>query len=208
MIGAGKTEASAYAPFRTTVNGQRIAIIGATQVLDDELIGAWTARGGQPGLASAKRVDRLVREVKTARETSDTVVVFLHWGKELVECPTTDQRTLASRLVAAGADVIVGSHAHLLLGAGTLKRALVAYGLGNFVFYASKELTVRSGVLEVTITGRDVDAYRWRPARISGGLPRPLAGSDRAEAAQGLERPPRLHRPEALIVSPLTTGSA
>ena len=43
VIGAGWTDDQAYAPYRTTVNGQRIAVIGATQVLDDHLIGAWTA---------------------------------------------------------------------------------------------------------------------------------------------------------------------
>lgn len=182
LIGAGSSEATAYSPYRRTVHGQRIAIIGATQVLDDHLIDAWTARGRQPGLASAKRVSRLTRAVRAARTTSDTVVVFLHWGRELVECPTTDQKRLATALVRAGADVVVGSHAHLLLGAGKLGKALVAYGLGNFVFYASKELTVRSGVLEVTVTGRRIDGYRWRPARIRGGIPHPLTGAARRDA--------------------------
>jgi poly-gamma-glutamate synthesis protein (capsule biosynthesis protein) len=167
------------------VNGQRIAIIGATQVLDDTLIDAWTARPGKPGLASAKRVDRLARAVREARETSDTVVVFLHWGVELETCPTDDQQRLARRLVAAGADVVVGSHAHVLLGAGRMGRALVAYGLGNFVFYAFRELTSRTGVLEVTVTGRRVDGYRWVPARISGGIPRPLHGAERSAALRG-----------------------
>ena len=64
-------------------------------------------------------------------------------GAELASCPTTVQRSLARKLTAAGADVVVGSHAHVLLGAGRLGRALVAYGLGNFVFYASREATSR-----------------------------------------------------------------
>jgi poly-gamma-glutamate synthesis protein (capsule biosynthesis protein) len=182
LVGAGLDERRAYAPLRRTVNGQRIAIVGATQVLDDTLIDAWTARPGKPGLASAKRVDRLVRAVREARRTSDTVVVFLHWGVELVTCPTGDQKRLAQRLVAAGADVVVGSHAHVLLGAGRMEKALVAYGLGNFVFYAFREITSRTGVLEVTVTGRRVDGYRWVPARISSGIPRPLSGADRRAA--------------------------
>jgi poly-gamma-glutamate synthesis protein (capsule biosynthesis protein) len=65
---------------------------------------------------------------------------------------------------------------------GRLKQALVAYGLGNFVFYAFREITSRTGVLEVTVTGRRIDGYRWVPARISEGIPRPLKGSARAEA--------------------------
>jgi poly-gamma-glutamate synthesis protein (capsule biosynthesis protein) len=164
------------------VKGQRIAIIGATQVLDDHLISAWTAGPGKMGLASAKDEARLVRAVQAARRTSDTVVVYLHWGLELASCPTRSQKSLARELVDAGADIVVGSHAHVLLGAGKLKRALVAYGLGNFVFYASREVTSQTGVLEVTVTGRRIDRYRWNPARISGGVPYPSSRSARAQA--------------------------
>ena len=182
VIGAGWNDTQAYAPHRVRVNGQRIAIIGATQVLDDHLITAWTAGPGKMGLASAKDEPRLLQAVRKARKSSDTVVVFLHWGLELSGCPTSFQTSLSDKLVAAGADVVVGSHAHVLVGAGMKRKALVAYGLGNFVFYASRPSTTASGVLEVTVTGRRVDGYRWVPAQISGGIPYPLSGSSRAQA--------------------------
>ena len=182
VIGIGLNAKQAYAPFRTTVKGQRLAILAATQVLDDHLIASWTAGPGKPGLASAKDVPRLVRAVRQARRTSDTVVVFLHWGVELMECPTTDQRTLARTLVRAGADVVVGGHAHRLQGAGRMGPALVGYGLGNFVWYGTTELSTRTGVLFVTVTGRRVDGYRWKPARIVGGVPHPMTGADRGSA--------------------------
>ncbi len=179
VIGIGRDGRQAYAPYRTTVKGQRIAILGATQVLDDQLIEAWTAGPDKPGLASAKDVPRLLQEVRRARRTADTVVVFLHWGQERARCPTTDQRKLARQLVAAGADVVVGGHAHRLLGAGRMGKALVSYGLGNFVWYSTSELSVQTGVLLVTVTGRRIDGYRLVPARIVGGVPRPLTGSKR-----------------------------
>jgi poly-gamma-glutamate capsule biosynthesis protein CapA/YwtB (metallophosphatase superfamily) len=179
VVGIGLDGRRAYRPFRRTINGQRIAVIGATQVLDDHLISAWTAGPGKPGLASAKDVPRLVQEVRAARRTSDTVVVFLHWGIEAEQCPSSDQRTLAKALVAAGADVIVGGHAHRLQGAGRMGKALVGYGLGNFVWYGTSELSTQTGVLLVTVDGRRVVSYRWAPARIVDGVPRPLAGSQR-----------------------------
>ena len=179
VVGIGLNAKQAYRPFRRTINGQRIAVIGATQVLDDELISAWTAGPGKPGLASAKDVPRLLQEVRAARMTSDTVVVFLHWGIELQQCPSSDQRTLAKQLVAAGADVVVGGHAHRVQGAGRLGRALVGYGLGNFVWYGTTELSTQTGVLLVTVDGRRVVSYRWAPARIVDGVPRPLTGSAR-----------------------------
>ena len=151
-------------------------------MLDDHLVSAWSAGPGKLGLASAKDEPRLVRAVREARSSSDTVVVFLHWGLELDSCPTSSQKSLARKLIAAGADIVVGSHAHVLVGAGRRGKALVAYGLGNFVFYASRAETVESGVLEVTVTGRRIDGYRWVPARISGGIPYPLTGSARGRA--------------------------
>ncbi|HXG76124.1 MAG TPA: CapA family protein [Gaiellaceae bacterium] len=181
LIGIGLDAARAYRPYRRTVQGQRIAILAATQVLDDELIAAWTAGPRKPGLASAKDVPRLVAEVRRARASADTVVVFLHWGRELERCPTDDQRSLARALVRAGADVVVGGHAHRLLGTGRLGAALVSYGLGNFVWYGTSELSTRTGVLLVTVTGRRVDGYRWVPARIVDGVPRPLAGAEARE---------------------------
>jgi poly-gamma-glutamate capsule biosynthesis protein CapA/YwtB (metallophosphatase superfamily) len=180
VVGIGLDAKRAYAPFRQTVRGQRIAVLAATQVLDDHLISSWTAGPGKPGLASAKDVPRLVREVRRARRTSDTVVVYLHWGGELVGCPTEDQRSLARALTRAGADIVVGGHAHRLLGAGKMGKALVGYGLGNFVWYGTSELSTQTGVLFVTATGRRIDSYRWAPARIVDGVPRPLSGSERA----------------------------
>ena len=179
VIGIGLNAKQAYRPFRRTINGQRIAVIGATQVLDDHLISSWTAGPRKPGLASAKDVPRLVQEVRSARRTSDTVVVYLHWGVELEQCPSPDQRALARALVGAGADVVVGGHAHRLQGAGRMGKALVGYGLGNFVWYGTSELSTQTGVLLVTVDGRQVVGYSWVPARIVDGVPRPLAGAAR-----------------------------
>jgi poly-gamma-glutamate synthesis protein (capsule biosynthesis protein) len=60
-----------------------------------------------------------------------------------------------------------------------MQSALVGYGLGNFVWYGTSELSTRTGVLLVTATGRRIDEYRWVPARISDGVPRPLTGTAR-----------------------------
>ncbi len=179
LIGAGLNQRQAYAPYRATINGQRIAIIAASQVIDAHLRAAWLTSGSEPGLASAYDVPRLARAVRQAQATSDTVIVYLHWGDELAGCPTAMQRALAPVLVQAGADIIVGSHAHIQLGAGRLGRAFVDYGLGNFVFYADGALTTQTGVLEVTATGRRIDRYRWLPAQIKNGRPIPITGSDR-----------------------------
>lgn len=182
VVGIGRNEAEAFKPYYATVKGSRIAVIGATQVLDDNLISSWTATKTKAGLASAKNAPRLIAEVRRARRNADAVIVYLHWGKELAPCPLPRQKTLARRLVNAGADVIVGGHAHIPLGGGYLKGRYVDYGLGNFFFYAASGQTASSGILEVTLRGRKVVRARWRPALLSGGIPRLLGGAARTEA--------------------------
>ncbi len=135
ILGIGDNVGQAFTPYRTTINGERIAIIAATQVIDSDLQTSWTATATQPGLASAYDVSALVAAVEQARKTADTVVVYLHWGTELDPCPNPDQEPLAQVLVDAGADIVVGTHAHVLLGGGYLGSAYVDYGLGNFAFY-------------------------------------------------------------------------
>ena len=102
--------------------------------------------------------------------------MFLHWGTELDACPNPDQEPLANVLVQAGADIIVGSHAHVLLGGGYLGSAYVDYGLGNFAFYNDPPPTDQSGSLVITATGRHIDSVTWRPAIIQDDLPCPCPG--------------------------------
>jgi hypothetical protein len=182
VVGIGRDADEAYRAYVTTVKGQRIAVIGATQVLDSNLAAAWTAGDGKPGMASAYQEARLLAAVRAARASADTVVVDLHWGRELVNCPIDRQRALAPKLVAAGADVVVGSHAHILLGGGYLRGAYVDYGLGNFVFYSRGGPTAQSGALLLTLRGRAVTASRWVPAVISNGIPIPLQGPQATQA--------------------------
>lgn len=176
-VGIGKNADEAYRAYRTTIKGNRLAVVGATQVLDDHLIQAWTATDTKGGLASAKEVDRMVQAVKDARKGADIVVVHLHWGAEMQPCPLPRQQELAEQLIAAGADIIVGGHAHIPLGGGYLKGKYVHYGLGNFVFYSANGATANSGVLLLKVEGRKVTKAVWKPARISGGLPQLMTGS-------------------------------
>ncbi|MGI5165969.1 CapA family protein [Spirillospora sp. CA-253888] len=184
VVGIGRNAADAYRPWVATVKGAKVAVIGATQVLDDELATAWTATDAKAGLASAKDAPRLVRAVREARKGADMVIVNLHWGQELNSCATPVQRQLAAQLADAGADAIVGSHAHVLQAGGFLKGKYVHYGLGNFVFYNSGPRTGKTGVLTLTFDpgAKKVTKAGWAPAMISGGIPRPLEGAEAQRA--------------------------
>jgi poly-gamma-glutamate synthesis protein (capsule biosynthesis protein) len=177
VVGIGQNASEAYRPYRTVIKGQRIAIFGALDWLEPALIRQWTATDTQPGLAFSIDRARLLAEVAAIRPDVDTLVAFLHWGVEETHCASPEQHGLASALLAAGADIVVGSHAHRVFGAGRVGTSLVAYGLGNFVYWREDGESGRSGVLLVEATGREVDSFSWVPARIRRGIPVPETGS-------------------------------
>lgn len=177
VLGIGHNAAEAFRPHLTTIGDHRVAIFAATDWLEPALVSKWTASDTRPGLAFCIDPSRLLAAVSAARPEVDTLVVFLHWGIETTHCASPEQHSLAQALIAAGADIIVGSHAHRVFGAGHFGGTLVAYGLGNFVYFREDGESGSSGILLVTATGRHVDSYEWVPARIVHGIPRPDTGA-------------------------------
>ncbi len=176
VVGIGHDADEAYRPYVATIRGQRVGILAALDWLEPGLKSAWTATDSRPGLATAFDPARLLAAVRAARPHVDTLVVFMHWGTEQTLCADAEQSSLARRLAAAGADLVVGAHAHRVQGAGRIGRTFVAYGLGNFTWWREDGESGRTGVLRVTATGRHVDSYTWVPARIRRGIPVPLSG--------------------------------
>jgi poly-gamma-glutamate capsule biosynthesis protein CapA/YwtB (metallophosphatase superfamily) len=177
VIGIGRDQRRAYAPWIAEVRGQRIAFFTASQVLDPHLEYKWTAGLNKGGLASAFRVDYLTKRIEQTRPNVDTIVVYLHWGIEKTTCPIDYQTDLTKALKKAGADVVVGGGQHRISGGGFMGKTLVHYGLGNFLFQAASSGSDRTGVLTVAVRGRDVVNYRWRPGLISAGVPQKLTGA-------------------------------
>jgi poly-gamma-glutamate capsule biosynthesis protein CapA/YwtB (metallophosphatase superfamily) len=179
VVGLGVDDAATFAPYLVTLRGERIAVLAATQV-GDSTVARYPAGPGRAGVASAFDTDRLLAAVASARQQADTVVVYLHWGEEGQSCPTTRQQHLARLLAEAGVDVVVGTHAHQLQGAGWLGQTYVAYGLGNFVWWRSNSaVSVETGVLDLTVDGGQVRQADFVPARIDdAGIPQPRVGPD------------------------------
>ncbi len=177
VVGIGHNATEAYKPYRTVIKGQRIAIFGALDWLEPALISNWSATDTQPGLAFS--IDRavLLAALRAVRPDVDTLITFLHWGIEETHCSSPEQQSLAQALLGAGADIVVGSHAHRVFGAGRIGSSLVAYGLGNFVYWREDGESGRSGVLLVQATGQQVDSYSWIPARITHGVAVPQMGN-------------------------------
>jgi poly-gamma-glutamate synthesis protein (capsule biosynthesis protein) len=147
-VGIGVNADAAWAPYVTTINGTSIAVVGVSQVA--ELASSWVATATRPGEANAIDLHRTLAAVRAAKRLAQIVIVFMHWGTEGQSCPDANQLALAPQLAAAGADIIIGSHAHELQGSGWLGRTFVAYGMGNFVWWENSYSTA-TGVLELTL---------------------------------------------------------
>ena len=183
LVGIGRDRAAALAPHLVSVRGTDFAFLAADSSTREGASSVWAAGPANPGVAAARapRPQALLAAVRAASRAVDVVVVYLHWGAEGRGCPTPRQRTTARALAEAGADVVVGTHAHVLLGSGWLGDTYVNYGLGNFLWYHNSR--PRSGVLQVRVEGGEVVGDRFTPARIGAdGLPRPLTGPS-ADAA-------------------------
>ena len=61
----------------------------------------------------------------------------MHWGIERDEKPQEYQRTLGRQLIDAGADLVIGSHPHVLQGIEYYQGKPIVYSLGNFIFGSS-----------------------------------------------------------------------
>ena len=125
-----------YAPVIVERDGVRVAFFGATSRL---LRDPGEPRGEhEPRIARVTTdVTPLLGAVTAARSAADVVVVGVHWSRERYAAVTTAQRDLATQLVAAGADVVVGFGQPTL---GPVQRvrsprgeAVVAYSLGTLL---------------------------------------------------------------------------
>jgi hypothetical protein len=180
VIGVGKDDDRAFRPHRVTVRGTRLAFF-AVSAKDDRTARAWAAGDDKAGVAVATTpTPALLDEVRDASTRDDVVVVYLHWGYEGRACPTGLQVRFAQALSGAGADVVVGAHAHVLLGSGWIGSTYVNYGLGNFLWYHQR--TPETGLLRVKVEDGHVVGDRWVPARMHADGPELLPRSDRAAA--------------------------
>jgi poly-gamma-glutamate synthesis protein (capsule biosynthesis protein) len=181
VVGIGRDAAAAYQPYIATVRETDIAFLAAS-TKRERTSAAWSAGPGSAGIAvDLGPGSPLDDAVRNAAELADVVVVYLHWGVEEQRCPGGRQRATARTLANAGADIIVGSHAHVLLGSGWMGDTYVSYGLGNFLWYHNHE--PQTGVLRVRIEDGAVAAGSFTPARMQlFGRPSPLHGRERAAA--------------------------
>lgn len=143
--GAGADLEEAKKPVVIERKGVRIGILGATRVIPET---GWAAGKNHPGMLATYDAGIALEEIRRMRAECDYVVVFVHWGIEREETPQEYQRTLGRQYIDAGADLVVGSHPHVLQGIEYHQGKPIVYSLGNFVFGSS---IPKTALLRVTL---------------------------------------------------------
>ena len=95
---------------------------------------------------TSDKTDHTVAQVKSERDAGRIVVVYTHWGEEYVS-PPQRVRTLAHQFVDAGAEVVIGSHPHIVQEHEIYRGKYIYYSLGNFIFDQYWNDEVRTGLL-------------------------------------------------------------
>ena len=135
-----------------TVNGVTIAYLSYTEHTN----GIPRSNAMEANVLYTSQTDVIEQQVRQAAQLADFVVVGVHWGVEDSHTITGAQRTLAQQLADWGADVIVGTHPHVLQNAGWLtaedgRRVFAAYSLGNFLSTQSKKDQLIGAVLTLRL---------------------------------------------------------
>lgn len=135
------------------VKGIRLALFNYTFGLN----------GHYPSESSDVTIDLLENEdilrscLQNAESQADMSVCFLHFGEEYSREPSDEQAALCERLIDAGADLIIGTHPHVLQPFGEIttpsgNKGVVFYSLGNFAANQPFYETILGGLASVTIT--------------------------------------------------------
>ena len=133
-VGAGRNLEEAVRPVSFIVNDTKIAILSATQIERQDHPDTKGATESSAGTFRCWNPDRLIEEIALARQNSDYVIVYIHWGTENTTEIDWAQRDQAKMIAEAGADLIVGDHPHCLQPLAYVGDVPVIYSLGNFWF--------------------------------------------------------------------------
>lgn len=174
-VGAGENMDQAKALYEKQMGEWTVGFLGATRVIP---VAEWAATSSRPGMLSTYDPAVLLEEIRKGKELCDYLVVYVHWGVEREEFPKDYQRQLGRQLLDAGADLVIGSHPHVLQGIEYYNGKPIIYSLGNFVFGSSIPRTL---LLKAEWDGEET-CLSVIPATSSAGYTRELTDAGEREA--------------------------
>jgi poly-gamma-glutamate synthesis protein (capsule biosynthesis protein) len=148
-VGAGSSADTqrAHRPALFDLNGVRVGVLGyaaARWNSSEDVPATESLAWGQPDVVQAN--------VRSVRDQADVVVVLLHAGTEYDPEPSPDQIAVARAAVDAGANLVVGHHAHVTQTVERYGEGLIVYGLGDALFDIPYAAAMQGDLLLVLVT--------------------------------------------------------
>ena len=185
-VGAGRNLEEASAPLVFEIGGLKIAYLAATQIERNQPPDTRGAGENTPGVFRCMDDSLLLKRIRQAKEENDFVVVFIHWGTEGTDQTDWLQQQQAPEIAAAGADLIIGAHPHVLQGISYEGNVPVFYSLGNYLFNSRTLDTCLVTVSVDPATAQILD-LEFVPASQSGCRTTELEGSEKARVLQYMQ---------------------
>lgn len=130
----GFNTSSYYSASNFCINGITFCIIGAIRK------GRWSKaknKGCGPDEYNKKNIIELIQINKSK---VDHIIIFPHWGSELIDIPPPQNIEDAKLFIAKGACAVIGHHPHVCQGIEKYGDGIIAYSLGSFIYIPSEEL--------------------------------------------------------------------
>ena len=175
-VGAGKNIEEASRPFYFETEGVKIGILSSTQIERLDNPDTKGATETSAGVFRSWDGTRLYQKVEEVSKECDFLVVYVHWGSENTTELDWAQKEQARKLAEAGADLIIGNHAHCLQGIEVIDGVPVFYSLGNFLFNSK---TVDTCLVKATVKEGGLSSVQFVPALQSGCKTQLLTGSEK-----------------------------
>lgn len=127
---------SSYTDTISALDAAGILNFGYDRIAYADVKGVKVALIGTYELAIHEGIEtEMVNNINAAREAgADVVLVYIHWGIEREYVPNSTQMNLGHAAIDAGADLVIGSHPHVIQGYEVYKDRYIVYSLGNFCF--------------------------------------------------------------------------
>ncbi|MDD6715426.1 MAG: CapA family protein [Firmicutes bacterium] len=185
-VGAGRNIDEAARPYILETGGMKIAILCATQIERYPVPDTKGATADSPGVFRVYDMTPLYDKVREVRQTADFVIVYIHWGNEKESLPVAAQTDSAKELEAAGADLVIGDHPHVLQPVSFINEMPVFYSMGNFLFTSYKTDT---GLASITLDtkAKKISNVRFIPMRQENTALHLLTGDDKQQLLQKMQ---------------------
>ena len=172
VIGAGMNSAEATKPVVIEKGDRKITILNYMDADNfAEYRGVMDPATANSSGYSAYDSELAQRQIQEARENgSSIVIVYLHYGNEYSRSPNDNQIKISHELINDGADIVIGSHAHVTQGVEMYNGKPIFYNLGNFIFDQSNPATHISYFLNLDLV-EDNCTVTLYPTYISNYLP-------------------------------------